>query len=91
MRELMHVLAGEQRRKLVALLAAGKAFKASHCHYVGGRSRLGSKAEGKSLVADHKRRWQGGPANLQAVGTRTGGRRTEVAHEPDEHRALGRR
>lgn len=49
MREVMHAMAAEQRRQLVARLAASRRAKAERGGYAGGRPAFGYEAEGGEL------------------------------------------
>jgi len=52
MRQVMHAMAEEQRRQLVARLAAGRRAKAASGGYAGGRPAFGYRAERGKLVPD---------------------------------------
>ena len=51
-RELFMVLAGAERRNLVARLAAGREAKRANGGYAGGRPKVGWRAKDKTLIVD---------------------------------------
>ena len=89
MRELLHVMAGAERRALVARLAAGRRAKAAAGGYAGGRPLLGFKAHDGELVVDEEAAQVVRGIYMHVA--RNGWSVRRVARELDERRALGRR
>ncbi len=89
MREVMHAMAAEQRRQLVARLAASRRAKAERGGYAGGRPPFGYEAEGGEL-----RVYESEAQVVRRIFERVARDQwpiRKVARKLEERRALGRR